>query len=66
MGQEHRIGQRDQLGGNARLVLVDVEAGGQDPARPQRLDQRLLVDKRAARDIDENRRPARARREPRR
>ena len=54
MGQEHRIGKRDQLGGNAGLVLVDVEAGGQNLAGPERLDQRLLVDERAARHVDQH------------
>ena len=34
MGQQHRVGKRDQLGGNVGLVLVDVEAGGQDLAGP--------------------------------
>src|SRR6185437_14202690 len=54
MGQEHRIVERDQLLGHARFVLEHIEPRGQDPARPQSLDQRLLVHERAARDVDQH------------
>ena len=52
-GRSTALSQRDKRLGDVRLVVVDVEAGGQDLAGPQRLDQRGLVDERAARDIDE-------------
>ncbi len=39
---------------NIRLVVEDVEAGSRDRAGLQRCDQRILVDTRAAADIDEH------------
>ena len=54
MGQQHRVLDGDQLGRHTRLVLEDVEASGEDGPVLQRLDQRLLVDDRAAADIDDD------------
>ena len=54
--QQHRVLQRDQARMHGRLPLVDVETGGGDAPGPQRLDQRGLVDHRAARGVDQHRR----------
>ena len=54
MGQKHSIIERDELVRHARLVLEHVETRRQNCLAPQRLDQRLLIDQRAARDIDQN------------
>ena len=51
---EQRVGQRPQrVVGRQRLVVVDVERGAGDPLLAQRLDQRRLVDDRAAGGVDQ-------------
>jgi enoyl-CoA hydratase/carnithine racemase len=45
--------EREQLARHMRLVLEHVEPGAGDRPVAQRLDERLLVDDRAARDVDE-------------
>ena len=54
MRQQHDVVERDERGRNLRLVLEHVEAGGQDCVAPKRLDQRPLVDQRAAGDVDQH------------
>ena len=52
---EH-VGHRAQrMAGGQRFGVEDVERGARDRARPQRLDQRGLVDDRPARRIDQQR-----------
>jgi hypothetical protein len=46
MGQEHDVVHRDELLRHARLVLEDVEPGGQDLLLLQRRDEGALVDDR--------------------
>ena len=53
MRGQHDVGQRRQRVRRMRLLLVHVEAGAGDGLLGQRRDQRLLVDDRAARDIDD-------------
>ena len=53
-GSEHDMLHVDQLLRHLRLVGEHVEAGGQDRLRPQRLDQRRLVDDAAAGDVDQD------------
>jgi hypothetical protein len=50
---QHDVVEPEQLGRNVRLALEHVEAGTGDDAVLQRLDERLFVDDRAARDVDE-------------
>ena len=52
MRQQHGVFEREEFRRHVGLVLEHVEAGGQDRAAPQRLDQSLLVDHRAAGDVD--------------
>ena len=58
MGQQNRIVEREEPFWNLRLVLVDVEAGGENGSGLERLDQGPFVDDGAAGDVDEN--PVRA------
>src|SRR5580704_10401146 len=53
MRQEHRVLERNELLRHAGLVLEHVEPRGQNRLVAQRLDQRLLVDQGAARNIDQ-------------
>ena len=55
VGQQHHVVELGQTGRQAGLVLVDVEPGRGDGARAQRLDQRRLVDQRAAGGVDQHR-----------
>ena len=54
MGEKHDIVEREQRLRHVRLVGEDVEAGGADRAGRERLDQRRIVDHRAAADIDQD------------
>src|SRR6202022_1540179 len=58
MGEEDGIGKGDQLGRNVRLVGKDIETGGKDRPRLERLDQRLFVGDAAAAPVDQD--PVRA------
>jgi hypothetical protein len=52
--QQQRVGQRAQRAvRRQRLGLEDVQARAGDPAGPQHLDQRLLVDERSSRRVDQ-------------
>jgi hypothetical protein len=51
--QKHDVGHSDQRRRHPRLVFIDIEPGGKDCSRAQRLDQRALVDDAAARHVDE-------------
>ena len=52
-GVEHDVGQRRQCVRRVRFLGVDVEAGAGDRLVGERFDQRLLVDHRAAGDVDD-------------
>ena len=43
-----------QLGGRGRVLIPDVQDGAADPLRGERLEQRLLLDDGAARDVDDD------------
>ena len=53
-GNSTALGSVEQRLRHVRLVGEDVEAGGSDGAVGKRLRQRLLVDRAAAADIDED------------
>ena len=53
VGQQHDVVHRQQRLGHVRLVGEDVQARAGQPAVDQRLDQRVLVDDAAARDVDQ-------------
>ena len=55
MRRQHHVLQLEQLRVNLRLLLVDIEAGGEDAAVLQRRAQGGLVDDRAAGGVDEHR-----------
>ena len=62
MRQEHGVVERDQFRRDVAARSRTRRGRRRGSFRPaQRLDQRLLVDQRAARDVDENARPAPAR-----
>ena len=52
--QQHDVIHREQRCGNVRLVREDIETGALDCPVLQRIDERRLVDDRAARDIDQD------------
>ena len=54
MREEHDIVEGEQRLRHVRLVGEDVEARGADRAGRERLDQRRVVDHRAAADIDQD------------
>ena len=54
-GSSTVFGQLAQLRRHVGLVLEDVEPGRRQPARAERLDQRMRVDDRAAAGVDEDR-----------
>ena len=53
-GSQHHVVERRQPSGTCGSFVEHVEAGGEDRAVAQRLDQRRLVDQRAARDVDQH------------
>lgn len=55
MARQGNVPHLAQGGVDIRLILEDVEAGGEQPLGPQRVDERVLVHERAARDVDEPR-----------
>ena len=54
MRQKHSIIERDEFVRHAGLILEHVETRRQNCLAPKRLDQRLLIDQRAARNVDQN------------
>ena len=54
MREQRDVVHVDQRLRHARLVGEDIETGGQDRLVAQRRDQRVFIDDRAARDIDED------------
>ena len=47
------IREREQFGRGIRLVVENVKRGMAEPPLRQRLDERRLIDDRAARDVDQ-------------
>ena len=54
MRQQRRVGQGNQFRRHLRFLRIDVEPGRKDRAVAQRRNQRLLVDRAAPPDIDED------------